>query len=412
MSESEIHVESPLIERDLGPEPEDKYNLVWIIFCILGVGILFPWNAFLSAYDYFHAEYPKYPIQFALSLAFNYPSIVLLFISVKFGPKLSFGGRIIFGFLIDLLILCAVPVLVPNFSRELSFRLLLVLVFVTGGAGAILSGGVMGLAAIFPPKYIGAVMSGNGVAGIISILIRIITKVSLKGTPRDNALSADIYFGLAGLTMLICIVAYIALTRVPYSKYYITNFENQKQKKDQYGVNDKNNVTMSEVFKKIYLQSFNVLFTFFVTLSLFPGVISLIPSQNNSDWFQIFQLLIFMIGDYIGRTLPRWVNLFKPTVLWIPVVIRLVFFALFVLCVKPRIFAADYAAYIIMAVFSVTNGYCGTFSMMYGPMSVEPHEREVAGTMMSFFLNLGIFLGINFALVMLYALTGSFGLNQ
>jgi hypothetical protein len=38
---------------------------------------------------------------------------------------------------------------------------------------------VLGLASLLPPKYITAVMSGNGVAGILAGLLRIITKLAL-----------------------------------------------------------------------------------------------------------------------------------------------------------------------------------------------------------------------------------------
>ena len=50
-------------------------------------------------------------------------------------------------------------------------------------------------------------------------------------------------------------------------------------------------------------------------------------------------------------------------------------------------------------------------SMMVGPTQVEPYEREVAGVMMSFMLNLGIFLGVHMAVLMLYLETGSTGFN-
>ncbi len=37
----------------------------------------------------------------------------------------------------------------------------------------------MGLASLFPPTYITAIMSGNGVAGIIAGGLRLITKVAM-----------------------------------------------------------------------------------------------------------------------------------------------------------------------------------------------------------------------------------------
>jgi len=165
---------------------------------------------------------------------------------------------------------------------------------------------------------------------------------------------------------------------------------------------------------KIWREALVVFTVFFTTLALFPGVVpSLIPTNdhNLAEWFQIIMLAIFMVGDFIGRSAPRLFILFSPKTLWIPTVCRLVFFVLFVLCVKPRIFDSDIAAYLLMAVFAMTNGYCGTLAMMFGPVGASDHEKETAGIMMSFFLNFGIFVAIHFAFVLLYLLTGSIGIT-
>jgi len=45
--------------------------------------------------------------------------------------------------------------------------------------------------------------------------------------------------------------------------------------------------------------------------------------------------------------------------------------------------------------------------MVYGPSAVEPHERESAGAAMAMFQQAGIFIGIQFAIVLLYAIKGS-----
>ncbi len=76
-------------------------------------------------------------------------------------------------------------VLVP-FVREMvdgsSERLgiVLALVFVSGMSTAVGFNCVIGLASQFPPEYVGAVMTGQGIAGVAVGLIRIITKVRKK----------------------------------------------------------------------------------------------------------------------------------------------------------------------------------------------------------------------------------------
>lgn len=57
---------------------------------------------------------------------------------------------------------------------------------------------------------------------------------------------------------------------------------------------------MFDIFRKVWIQAFNVFFVFFVTLSLFPGVTSLIRSfgKLNEAWFQI----ILIVGADVSCT--------------------------------------------------------------------------------------------------------------
>lgn len=38
--------------------PQDRYNAAYLSFLTMGIGILFNWNAFVTAADYFVAVYP------------------------------------------------------------------------------------------------------------------------------------------------------------------------------------------------------------------------------------------------------------------------------------------------------------------------------------------------------------------
>ena len=67
--------------------PPDKYHLALIIFLLLGTGVLLPWNAFLTAYDYFAHYYPDFPFEFVLGLVYNYPNCACLFVAIWLGPK-------------------------------------------------------------------------------------------------------------------------------------------------------------------------------------------------------------------------------------------------------------------------------------------------------------------------------------
>jgi len=171
-------------------------------------------------------------------------------------------------------------------------------------------------------------------------------------------------------------------------------------------------VSYKKILKRIWPEALNVFLTFFITLTLFPGTLLLIPSRNgiNAEWFGIFLIFTFQVFDFIGRTAPRFVTFPSANFLWIPTVARFAFFACFILAKDNKVFTNDYWTLSLDALMAITNGYFGTLAMMYAPSRVEDHERETAGNIMAFMLNLGIFAGVHAALIMLKILTGSFGI--
>lgn len=159
-----------------------------------------------------------------------------------------------------------------------------------------------------------------------------------------------------------------------------------------------------EVFKMIKLEAFLVFYVFFVTLSFFPGITSLIKVTDapiDSGWFAVLMIFAFQIFDFVGRSMPRLI-LFPKRILWIPVILRTSIVVLFILCIKPQLITQFYWPFIFMALFAVTNGYTGTLCMMYGPQGVGEEDKEIAGMIMSFFLNSGILFAVFFALLLLW----------
>jgi equilibrative nucleoside transporter len=469
--------------------PPDKRGLAWIIFAVLGVGMLFPWNCFLTASDYFNHVFPGAHFEFVMAVVYNYPSIFMLLLSVKFGERFSLSSRIYVALAIDLVVLILVPVIAYlHIDQTVKLALTLTCVFLTGVATAILFGSVLGLSAFFPQRYTTAVMSGNGVAGLGAAFLRIVTKVSLPQTTKGLETSSTIYFALAAAVLLCCIICYSFLMALPVTRYYLRHTDAMREREKRENARPHDHVHKFEsvieankrmarkiaaadhvcssseededgldvghvhegehgeisevtallktspsvddlveihdcgqahpkilvVFGKIWPSAIGAMLTFMVTLALFPGVTLLIetstPTRLPQDWFSIILVTLFMIGDFTGRTIPRWVMILTPKTLPIPIVIRCGFVALFWLFIKPDLFQSDWAAYGLMLLFAVSNGYCGTLAMMFGPGPVELYEKESAGTMMSFFLNLGIFIGAHLALVLLFFLKGSWGI--
>jgi len=164
------------------------------------------------------------------------------------------------------------------------------------------------------------------------------------------------------------------------------------------------------VTMRIWVEALNVFLAFFITLSLFPGVLLLIESHHGirEDRFAIALIFTFQVFDFFGRILTRFVKFPSARYLWIPSVGRFSFFAFFILAQQNRVFTSDYWTFAFDAAMALSNGYLGTLAVMYAPERVEDHEREAAGNIMAFMLNLGLFVGVHAALVLLKILTGSF----
>lgn len=57
-------------------------------------------------------------------------------------------------------------------------------------------------------------------------------------------------------------------------------------------------VSYLSIMKRIWPEALNVFLAFFITLTLFPGTILLIPSRNGIDpaWFGIFLIVSLTFG--------------------------------------------------------------------------------------------------------------------
>jgi len=375
--------------------PLDKGSLVWYCFAFLGMGTLMPWNSFISAVDYFDSLFPQFPTQFGVSLSNNYANIITLLFSVKFGSKSSIRVRILITLMVSFLSLVIMPVFPYLFKGNTILGLVMSDVFLSGCSSAVLTGSTLGLAALFPPTYTGAVMTGMGIGGIISVAMRIITKLALPATPKGTQISAIIFFSLAAFIMLLCIVAYFLLMNTQYAKFHLTHKEQNQSNKGN--LEEQNplledlvveTASIKTVFKKLWIEALIVFGVFVVTLALFPGITGMVPStltKLSNDWFQVLMITFFQVGDCAGRFLPKFIALFKRKSLIVATLLRVVFFGLFILCIKIQLHIS--IPIIIMIIFAFSNGHCSTLAMMYGPSNLQvlSHERELAGVIMTFF---------------------------
>ena len=97
--------------------------------------------------------------------------------------------------------------------------------------------------------------------------------------------------------------------------------------------------------------------------------------------------------------------------IWIPCAIRIIFVPLFLLCRVsdsrlPLIFKSDAFPIVIMAIFSVTNGYLSSLCMMLGPTLCDVKDTMLAGNIMILALTLGLCSGAAVSFIFVWISTG------
>ena len=109
------------------------------------------------------------------------------------------------------------------------FFVTLLSAFLCGLCGSVLSGGLFGYAAVFPPKYTVALMSGQGLGGVTVSLASLFTIWATKRVDYcsdddggdceySTDFSALTFFLLATIILVSCIVAFGVLEALPFSK--------------------------------------------------------------------------------------------------------------------------------------------------------------------------------------------------
>ncbi|XP_067278003.1 equilibrative nucleoside transporter 1a [Pseudorasbora parva] len=425
--------------------PQDRYKAVWIIFFILGLGTLLPWNFFMTATMYF-TDRLKGPLnqtangtveiegdsRNVLEAKFNnvmtlcamVPLLIFTclnsFIHQRIPQKLRISGSLSVIFVVFLITAVLVKVEMDPLPF---FAFTMIKIICINSFGAILQGSVFGLAGMLPESYTTPIMSGQGLAGTFAAF-SMICAIASGSKLQDSAFG---YFITACVVILLAIVSYFALPKMEFFQYYsesnssrsmadeenkmdLLKPEGQAEKRPVLSLTDEEPrpaVSVLGIFKRIWVMALSVCFVFAVTIGTFPAVTVDVKSSiaKGSAWDQYFIpvscFLLFNVMDWVGRSLTAVCMWPGKDSMWLPILVfaRVLFIPLFILCnVQPRhyipvVFEHDAWYIIFMIFFSFSNGYLASLCMCFGPKKVSQHEAETAGAIMAFFLSLGLAVG-------------------
>ncbi|CAJ0834813.1 9766_t:CDS:2 [Entrophospora sp. SA101] len=366
-SQVESIKESVVIEEDSIIPPEDNYNIIYCIFFLQGIAMHLPWNA----------------------------TSVISFLLISLSTRNT-----------DLV------------SPTVYFYFVIFLVGISGVTTAYLQNDIFGITAQISPKYTQAVMSGQGLVGLgvsISQIVSVLNPKQLTNNDDDLELSnsAFIYFLSAFIILIISLISYAILTKLPLFLYHhqsknIDIIIEEEDNEEKPLLNKKSfNITFIRIIRLVY----SIIFVFMITLSLFPSITTSIKSTAKDDeksgyqkdyLFVPLHFLMFNFGDLLGKSLPiiKFFVIKNIDLLMLMSTSRIIFIPLILLCntdigdkrLFPLLITNDFLYFFIILLFSFSNGYLASLIMMTGPQ-IQNVNKGLAGILLTFCMVFGLTIG-------------------
>lgn len=414
---------------------ESRNTLIYVVFILLGMATLFPWNAFLNAYSYFAFTLANTPYEFSymsyVSTAYTGIMLAMMVGMVIFqiDQKLILTQKAFFG-LGSVLTLITAMTVIPlvevlrgsaSIGQMTFFWSVLAIVSGTAVGTSMMMGSFYTLISVFPPRYVPAFNAGQALAGVLVSLVSLISSLasSQNQSPSVILKSTVFYFSASTLVLVFTLVGFFWLT-----KQRIYRVALEKLVKDDRSIKENIKVFGSGT-RIIWDLAIGVMMVLAVTISIITSYVTSVKSSGSGTWASVFLSVVFVtynLGDLAGRWLPAF-KIFtfrrrsrKPAVL--PWLRLLLFTPLFIMSsmngtpaalrkVLPVIIKWDWLYLLLTFFFGLTSGFCCTLLMMVAPdqtqrryvedLNRSPERIDAAkgysGTIMGLFINIGLMLG-------------------
>lgn len=407
--------------------PEGGFKME-ICFVIFGVGSLLAWNAILSDISFFINYQGDYDPSTSFSFCNFALNIVFQLIMIWKKQLLSYKVQLTIGIIASIISLLALPFVVISFEKNslTGFILTAAIILFQGLVNAFCSSGFFGLASFFPKEMIISLSTGQGVSGILMNIIGyiVIAAVNTGNKDDDEQLGAIIYFSISGLILLITLVTLLFAFRTDYFRYYLgktkdfNKMDSTIESLDNQGIttrstagqnNDdvlieknepekKEEITFKQLFKKLYEIDLLSCYIYIITFALFPSVSISQRLFKTGRYRAITIITIYNIGDTIGRSISSGFKFTKLLALIVIVgrsilVPTLILNFYFDMKLGMDENLSSLLLIVNVVLLSVTNGIATTICLGLAPTMVPGSMKGRAGSSISFFNILGIFLG-------------------
>jgi equilibrative nucleoside transporter 1/2/3 len=267
-----------------------------------------------------------------------------------------------------------------------------------GFADALMQGGLIGVAGEMPERYMQAVVAGTAGSGVLVSLLRILTKAVYPQDPNGLRKSANLYFSVGIVVVVLCAVFYNVAHRLPVIKYHEERKKEALIKESQ----EKGSLTgpvwrktLWQIVKRVKSHGFGIILIYVVTLSIFPGYITEdVHSELLGDWYSVLLIAAYNVFDLVGKSLTALYMVQDEKIAVGGCIARLLFYPLFWGCLHgPMFLRTEIPVTVLTCLLGLTNGYLTSVLMILAPKSVQLQHSETAGIVIVLFLVIGLASG-------------------
>ncbi|GMI53408.1 hypothetical protein ScalyP_jg6565 [Parmales sp. scaly parma] len=379
---------------------------LWSI-AILGASNVIPWLSIISVTDFFQSKYPDGETQYVFPFL-NFSCLLLTtLLNMKFGSRFGLVWRVFVPNSLAVLLLILISQLDNLVYIYAAFALLATCVATSQST-------LYGVAGSYrdPHKFIVALESGKGAAGVYTIIIRIFCKLWVS----DVTIAMTVFFSTSAIFVFCSLFSYVVLAadlRRNEGKKGKCKGKGKGKCKGKGKVDEESGLLrrkpaarMSRTIHEIILPAFAVFSFFMICISLFPGMATSLRSRtfNLGTYFPIIIVMVYNVCDLIGKRLPNCKKIESGAGLLILLFLVLLVIPFMVLekladedhlgsAGGGKFFRNDVVKLGTVMALGVLTGYGTTSALILGPEYAPEEKRAFASQFMSVCLICGLFCG-------------------
>ncbi|CCG82334.1 Nucleoside transporter family [Taphrina deformans PYCC 5710] len=399
-------VDTPDAQSSRAPDYTETSDVDYKIataFAIMGAAMLWPFNAFITANEFFGRMFRDNAqilqiYSLSITSVFTVTNLMSTVYFTRTVRKADLNARVSSAALSTTALLALLAVLTTASLKAVAyFVILLTIVATVGITTGGLQNGCFGLVGAYGPRYVQFIFIGQGIAGVTPALLSIAVALIDRDPAKSANRRAFAYFLSSSLVLASSYFAHLYLkSRLDQDSTPALSDDSDKEPE----------LSRYKKFLRSY-HSWTIFLIFVVTLSIFPSITASVTSVRDGKsapkWLQpaVYIPLGFLLwntGDLLGRiisALPA-VTIEDPRLLFTASVLRILWIPMVYLCnVRGHgaILKSDAFFLVFMLLFGTSNGFVSSLTFAAAIKQARDDEKRDIGAFMTFMLCSGLVVG-------------------